>query len=51
MEMPKIEFDNTEIEILTKLVLDKLDDPEISGYDMIDFGHILGKLMLENNHE
>ena len=49
--MPKIEFDNTEIEILTKLVLDKLDDPEISGYDMIDFGHILGKLMLENNHE
>lgn len=49
--MPSIEFTNTEIDILTKLVLDKLDDPEISGYDMIDFGHILGKLMLEENHE
>lgn len=48
--MPKIDFTDNELEILTKLVLDKLDDPEISGYDMIDFGHILGKLMLEENH-
>lgn len=49
--MPKIDFTDSEIRILTKLVLDKLDDPEIGGYDMIEFGCILGKLMQENNHE
>ena len=49
--MPKIDFTDQEVEILTKLVLDKLDDTEhLSGYDMLDFGHILGKLMLEENH-
>ena len=42
--MPTIDLTESEMETLTKLILDKLDTHEVSGYEMIDFHDIIKKL-------